>query len=286
MVNLLPEEMKREEQEDKGLEVSKEEEKKKENIKMTTPIKDKSPKKQKKTWGFFPKFWGFIFKKNKKERKNQSLKKDVFSKNQEKKEKPEVKKDEDSRREEKISKNFGVSLMPKQTIVISRVVRSRLLFLVVSIIIISILFFVARLYGGWHFDKLESRVEYLKREIVLLGAQTAPLLENRDNITVLTNKAAEVKRALDNHVYWTNFFTLLETYTVPDVYFGDFRAQAGENVKLVANSRSLISLAQQIVAFNNAPDFIEKVNVSNIQKSDEGASAFFDLTLIDGVWQK
>ncbi|MCD6442317.1 hypothetical protein J7L24_02140, partial [bacterium] len=141
-------------------------------------------------------------------------------------------------------------------------------------------------YGNWYFDKLESQVEYLKREIVLLEAQTAPLLEERDNIAFLTNKAAEVKKVLKNHIYWTNFFDLLETYTVPDVYFGDFSAQAGESIRLMATSRDLMSLAQQIVAFNNAPDFIKEVNVSNIQKTKEGATAFFDLILVEDVWQK
>ncbi len=69
MVNLLPEEMKRGEQEDKGLEVSKEEEKKKENIKMTTPIKDKSPKKQKKHGGFFQNSGALFLKRIKKREK-------------------------------------------------------------------------------------------------------------------------------------------------------------------------------------------------------------------------
>ncbi len=62
----------------------------------------------------------------------------------------------------------------------------------------------------------------------------------------------------------------MEAYTVPDVYFGDFSARAGESVSLMASSRNLISLAQQIVAFNNAPDFIKEVNISNIQKSIDG----------------
>ncbi len=95
--------------------------------------------------------------------------------------------------------------MPQQTMVISRVVRSRLLFLIVAIIAILAIFFISRLYGNWHFNKLESQVEYLKREIVLLEVQTAPFIEDRDNIAFLTNKAAEVKKVLNNHVYWTNF---------------------------------------------------------------------------------
>jgi len=262
---------------------------------MTTAFKDKPFKKEKKTRVFSSKPWDFIFKKKKKIKKDKSLNNFSNSKEEKKVSKPFVDKvslnkseDKDKeKREEDVSEGFGVSLMPRQTMIISRVVHSRLLFLIISIVVISVIFSLSRLYGNWHFGKLESQVEYLKREIVLLEAQTNPLLEDRDNITALTNKATEVKRALDNHTYWSNFFNLLEVHTVPDVYFGDFSARAGESVSLMASSRNLISLAQQIVAFNNAPDFIKEVNISNIQKSiDGGVSAFFDLVLVEGVWRK
>jgi len=301
MVNLLPEEMKKGEKEDKGFDVPKEEKGKAENIAMTTPIKDESPQKQKKTRVSSSKPWGFIFKKRKKNKKNKLLKdatpkdtplkdtppKDIPFTPKDQGEKEEVKVEKTTkRREEGVSRGFGISLMPRHTMVISRVVRSRLLFLIVAIIVISGLFFISRLYGNWHFNKLESQVEYLKREIVLLEAQSAPFLEDRDDIAALTNKAATVQKVLNNHIYWTNFFNFLEVYTVPDVYFGDFSAQAEGSIKLMATSRNLMSLAQQIVVFNNAPDFIKEVNVSNIQKLGESASAFFDLVLIEGIWQK
>ncbi|OQX71380.1 hypothetical protein B6D52_01715 [Candidatus Parcubacteria bacterium 4484_255] len=285
MVNLLPEEMKKGgDEDDKGFDDFKKERKKTENIAMTIPIKDRPTKKEKKTKvSLRP--WGFILKKIKKSKESQEKRKAMNVKKGGRKA-MNVKKEEEKRREEEISGGFGVSLMPQQTMIISRVVRSRLLFLIVAIVVISVLFFVSRLYGNWHFDKLKSRVEYLKREIVLLEAQTAPLLKERDNIAFLANKAAEVKKVLKNHIYWTNFFDLLETYTVPDVYFGDFSAQAGESIRLMATSRDLVSLAQQIVAFNNAPDFIKEVNVSNIQKTEKGATAFFDLILVEDVWQR
>ena len=302
MVNLLPEEMKRGKQEDKGFAVAEEEKKKAEDIIMTTPAKDEPFKKDKKVKVSHAKPWDFIFKKRKKIKKNQpptppkdsSIKRDKETKREEeievkkdkREERPDAKKNKETKREEEISRGFGVSLMPRQTMIISRVVRSRLLFLIVAVIVLLVIFFISRLYGNFHFSKLESQVEHLKREIVLLEAQSTPFLENRDAIVILTNKATTVKKVLNNHIYWTNFFNLLEVHTVPDVYFGDFSASAGESVRLMATSRNLISLARQIVAFNNASDFIKEVEVSNIQKFDDGVSAFFDLILVEGVWQK
>jgi len=296
MVNLLPEEMKKGLEEDKGFDAKNQEEDSKEmkDIKMTTAFKDKPFKKEKKTRVFSSKPWDFIFKKKKKIKKDKSL--NNLSKPKEEKvvSKPSVDKvslnksddKEKEKREEDVSEGFGVSLMPKQTMIISRVVRSRLLFLIISVVVISVIFFISRLYGNWHFGKLESQVEYLKREIVLLEAQSTPFLEDRDNITALTSKATKVKGVLDNHTYWSNFFDLLEVHTVPDVYFGDFMASAGDSVQLIATSRDLIYLAQQVIAFNDAPNFIKEVEISNIQVSPEGAGASFDLILVDGIWQR
>ena len=296
MVNLLPEEMKKGREEDERFGVQKEKEEKKEmkDIKMTTAFKDKPLKKEKKTRAFSSKPWDFIFKKKKKIKKDKSLNNFSNSKEEKKVSKPFVDKvslnkseDKDKeKREEDVSEGFGVSLMPKQTMIISRVVHSRLLFLIISVVVISVIFFISRLYGNWHFGKLESQVEYLKREIVLLEAQSTPFLEDRDNITALTSKATKVKGVLDNHTYWSNFFDLLEVHTVPDVYFGDFMASAGDSVQLIATSRDLIYLAQQVIAFNDAPNFIKEVEISNIQVSPEGAGASFDLILVDGIWQR
>ena len=296
MVNLLPEEMKKGLEEDKGFDAKNQEEDSKEmkDIKMTTAFKDKPFKKEKKTRVFSSKPWDFIFKKKKKIKKDKSLNNFPNPKEEKIVSKPSVDKvsldksdDKDKeKREEDVSEGFGVSLMPKQTMIISRVVRSRLLFLIISIVVISVIFFISRLYGNWHFEKLESQVEYLKREIVLLEAQTNPLLGDRDNITALASKATEVKGVLDNHTYWSNFFDLLEVHTVPDVYFGDFMASAGDSVQLIATSRDLIYLAQQIIAFNDAPNFIKEVEISNIQVSPEGAGASFNLILVDGIWQR
>lgn len=293
MVNLLPEEMKKGDQEEKGFEPQKKKEEKAENVVMTTPIKDKFFRQKKKSQvSFNP--WSFIFRKKK---KNQ-LVKDSYVHNDNKQEEENTsapkehflnidKKEKEKEKEKKdISENFNISLMPQQTMVISRVIRSRLLFLTVAIVLISALFFISRLYGNWYFSKLESEVEYLKREIILLEAQSKPFLKDRDDVAALANKAEEVKKALNEHIYWTNFFDFLEVYTVPDVYFGDFRGQAGETIVLAATSRDLISLARQIVVFNDAPDFIKKLDVSGVQKIDEGVSAFFNLTLVEGVWQK
>ncbi|MCF7907067.1 hypothetical protein K9K85_02190 [Patescibacteria group bacterium] len=358
MVNLLPDEMKKEEEGQDFNKEKKEREKKigKKDFLMTKPVSEAPSKK--KSPAFLQKLRDFIFKKKKKEEKKAEGPESILSTKQSFKEQskaeekdkkgeviqttPEEKKDEkkeeegskkeefaqvafkEEKQEEKqevpqftfqkkeegkskerkkrkgkgekerkekgkgASQGLGVSLMPEETMIISRVVRSRLIFLILSIVIISVLFILTRLYGGLYFDKRAAEVENIKREISLLEVQSRDFLEQRNAVIKLNNKAEEVQRALDQHIYWRNFFDFLEKYTLPDVYFGDFTAQAQEPVRLNAQAKDLISLARQIVAFREADDFVEKIEVSGVQKNGEGdgVQALLEITLFEDIWQK
>lgn len=179
-----------------------------------------------------------------------------------------------------------ISLMPKRAVVIPRIVRSRFLLFLAILIIIFTIFTVVWLYTDWYFERLGTEVYRLQREIQLLEAKSVSFLEIRDEISALERKAAQVDSILNNHIYWTKFFTLLEAHTINDVYFGDFFANTSENIHLEATARDLISLAKQIVAFSQASDFIKELSVSGIRKLPAGVGASFDLSLVDNVFHK
>jgi len=299
MVNLLPDEMKKEEE---GQDFNKKEEKKeksdsKKDFLMTKPAAEVSSSK-KKSPAFLKKLRDFIFKKKKIKKikpvkTSSSPKQSSEGEKKENKDKvpefsPNKKKKEEKNKKKESSSGLGVSLMPEETMIISRVVRSRLIFLVLSIVIISVLFILARLYGGLYFDKKLAEVENIKREINLLEVESKGFLEQRNMVISLNNKAEEVQRALDEHIYWRNFFNFLENYTLPEVYFGDFTAQAQEPVRLNAQAKNLIFLARQIVALREADDLVEKVEVSGVQKDGEGdgVQALLEITLFEDIWQK
>lgn len=306
MVNLLPDEMKKEEEGegfDQGIEERNSTEDKK-DIPMTKPVQEISSSK-KKSPAFWKKFRDFIFKKKSQEKKETkpvettplAQQETEVNKEREEEKKSQVslakKKEKHQKKEKKASeksaiKNLGVSLMPEETMVISRVIRSRLIFLILSIVVISVLFILSRLYGNLYFEKKEAEVENIKRDIVLLEAQSKDFLEQRNLVIKLNDKAEEVERTLNQHIYWRNFFNFLENYTIADVYFGDFSAQAREPIRLNAQAQDLNSLARQIVAFREADDFVKKVEVSGVQKSGEGdmVQALLEITLLENIWQK
>ncbi|MCH7759090.1 hypothetical protein IID20_01915 [Patescibacteria group bacterium] len=202
-------------------------------------------------------------------------------------ERPSLKEKKDQKRPVVVKAgDLEISLMPERAVVIPRIVRSRFLLFLAILVIIFTIFTIVWLYADWYFERLGTEVHRLQGEIQLLEAKSVAFLEIRDEISALERKAVQVDSILNNHIYWTKFFTLLEVHTINDIYFGDFFANTSENIHLEATARDLISLAKQIVAFSQASDFVKELRVSGIRKLPAGVGASFDLTLVDNVFHK
>ncbi|MDD5625711.1 MAG: hypothetical protein PHG83_00925 [Patescibacteria group bacterium] len=305
-INLLPEEMREDEKINKKTEEPAE-------IKFSQPIKEKNSVPLKTAE---PKIGWFNFKKQSTAPKEspisnlkivepeiyQNDKKEKMSElaelltQEEPKKEPEKKPEiirsaADKPRETKIltevSQTPEITLMPGQEMIIPRIVKEKMLILSATIIVVITVFFIVLLYTNWHFEQLRVERDQLKIDSQILEAQTYPLLKVRNDVAALEKKAMRVEEILANHVYWTRFFSLLEIYTIPDVYFGDFSADTSGTVHLSATAKDLISVAKQIIVFNNAPDFVKNVQVANITRSPLGAITFsIDLTLVDGVFKQ
>ncbi len=181
---------------------------------------------------------------------------------------------------------YRISLIPKKIVVIPRVVRSRLLLLVASLIVVVTIFGVIWLYTNLHFDNVSDEVHKLRGEIRLYEGRTASYLKTRDRIDDLNQKASRVGDILENHIYWTKFFSLLEKYTIPNVYFGDFSASIKDSIHLQAKATDLPALARQLVSFRQAKDFAKEVKLTGIRKVPEGVAGVFDIVLAEEVFTK
>jgi len=184
------------------------------------------------------------------------------------------------------SGDLSISLMPEKAVIIPRIVHSRILILITALIVIVIVFAVSWLYVDWHFDKIKNEVEEIDREIQITEAQSFPLLKVRDEVATLEKNAGRAEDILDNHVYWTKFFGLLEKYTTADVYFNDFSADTSGLLRLDSVCRDLISVAKQFVVFSQASDFVKEVDISDVAKAPNGIKATFTLVLVDDVFKR
>jgi len=88
-----------------------------------------------------------------------------------------------------------------------------------------------------------------------------------------------VHSVLSLHFYWTNFFELLEKYTVSDVYYTGLTAGSGGGLTLQAVGADFDSVARQLKLLQQpeAMEFVWFVDVSSASKIENGVS--FSVTL-------
>jgi hypothetical protein len=72
-----------------------------------------------------------------------------------------------------------------------------------------------------------------------------------------------VTHVMDNHVYWSQFLSYLEKYTLPNVYYKNLAATTEGKVTLSATAIDLATLADQYLILQNAPDFVEEVTIES-----------------------
>lgn len=73
----------------------------------------------------------------------------------------------------------------------------------------------------------------------------------------LAKKIKQLLPLLDNHVYFSQFFPILEKYTVRNVYFSSLDISAEGLISLTGNAWQLRDLAEQLIVFEKNSSFTE-----------------------------
>lgn len=119
----------------------------------------------------------------------------------------------------------------------------------------------------------------------------------------LQDKLLAVDKLLQQHIYWTKFFSLLERYTLDDIHYAEFTADTSGDFMLPAIASigsgktveeqiadSYRKAAEQIAAFEKADDFVTQVKVNNLEVVSgdnagvKGVKFEINLSLTDGVF--
>ena len=137
-------------------------------------------------------------------------------------------------------------------------------------IFLAILFVVGAYLGiTWYQLNINSKIEGLEKTIADIKEDIAQQEAIRNSAEDLQKRLTAIEGLLGKHVYWTQFFEQLEKNTLPQVYYLSFAMTGTEGLILSAITDSYSSVAEQIVTFEQADDFIKDVKVS-------GASAEFN----------
>lgn len=108
----------------------------------------------------------------------------------------------------------------------------------------------------------------------------------------VVKKILIMDEVLNNHLYWTKFFLLLEKYTLDSTYYPSFSASVSGKFSLPVSTKDYASALAQIAALKQASDFTKDIQVDSmhiISDSKKGAYGVgFDLkiNLADSVFKK
>ena len=171
-----------------------------------------------------------------------------------------------------------VSLSPEKIVIFPRAVRKNLIFLLISIMIFSFIFTSAWWWTNDYLKKSLKEIKIAQEEIKTVEEEVESYLEVKKKIANIETKFGQAQRVLKNHIYWTRFFTLLEKYTVPEVFYSGFSGNTSGSIHLNGGTLSLQAVGRQMLAFKEASDFVEKAEISNITMSAQGVT--FNLELI------
>lgn len=144
----------------------------------------------------------------------------------------------------------------------------------------------------------------IKEKISLVGFES--LTEEKDNIQKQINALTNIREAreklaqdvalartlLDQHIYWDNFFKLIEDYTRADVFYESFNADSAGQLKIDAVSADFDALTEQIRVFEEAEEF-NSVEVSSISLEKDtitgkvgGVKCFISMNVTPEIFYK
>lgn len=112
------------------------------------------------------------------------------------------------------------------------------------------------------------RNEQIQQELTQLNGQIESYQSLQTTLATTNATLSGIQELLNEHVYWTNWFTFLEHYTLPNVYYTEFSGNSGGSISLSAVTDTYESVTQQINAFRSASTMVESVEVNTATRSN------------------
>lgn len=115
-----------------------------------------------------------------------------------------------------------------------------------------------------------------KEEIAKIEEKILDFTQLNKDINALGQEIRLVQDTLNKHIYWTNFFELLEKYTVSDVYYSGLAVGTNGGLTLSASTKSYDSVAKQlkVLSTEKAKEFASDVSITGAKRDEEGTVTF------------
>lgn len=139
----------------------------------------------------------------------------------------------------------------------------RILMSGLSIFIFILLIIGAYLGITWYQINITKQIKAQEQLIIETDAAIASEESKQIQSTDLQKRLVAIEELLNNHIYWTEFFKLLEENTLPGVSYSGFAMSGKESIVLAATAKDYKTIAEQIIVFQDAKHFVKSVNVSS-----------------------
>lgn len=137
-----------------------------------------------------------------------------------------------------------------------------------SFIVIGIIYGAMVSYQSYFIIQTKNNqveITRLENEIRTYGT-----LQNKINST--NDQLEAVNQLLDQHIYWSNVFTMLEKYTLPNVYYTSFSGNTGGAISLQAATTDYASISRQVHIFSEQTNEVQSVSVTTATRTNYKSS--------------
>ncbi len=183
----------------------------------------------------------------------------------------------------------GVNLVPEDLLA-SSAGQNRLVMLgflaLITVLLVGATYIILALF----LDKMKAEAKTNTDEVQQMQRDLRDLKDQEkvaENLHTLTLQAQQL---LTTHVYWTKFFVGLEKFTVDSVYYRSMTADRAGRLTLAATGKDFRSVARQLVAFQQASDFIKTVSITSAAVRSAGTAQVVDftatITLVDTAFYR
>jgi len=150
--------------------------------------------------------------------------------------------------------------------------------------VVIILSFYATLY--FQQVSLEKAKEEQQNKLSDLEQKIIEYEGLNDEIDVLGQELVLVNDMLNKHIYWTNLFTLIEKYTLEDVYLAGFSAGAGGALSFSATGSGYDAAARQLKLLQSeeAKEFVQSVVINSVSGGESEVRFSINLILNDELF--
>lgn len=140
-----------------------------------------------------------------------------------------------------------------------------------ALVFIVAIALVTEVYIGldWWEDEEANRAQPLIASAAKINSEATKLKSQTGAALTYKEKSAVFSELLNNHVYWTNFFTWLEKNTLSSVKYKSFNGGLDGVYTLEAISKTYADVSWQAKAFLNDSS-VRSVEITRAESSKEG----------------